>query len=247
MTEVPVDDLLKRFADRNAVVAIVPLTGSTLDQVRDQWRAAYEAGADMVEWRLDFLDQTIDRESIELMGRALKSDFGLPVLATYRTTAEGGNFPVDTPENLSNYRLAVASTAAWADATDIECARPSVSDLIVFLTGSVTVVGSFHRFDGAGSLKKYQEWLTSIERMGVDVAKVAVIVEDEGEADAIIEGQIWANENLWIPSLLIGMGPGGQMTRLGEAAKRGAFTFATVGEASAPGQPTIKQLRDSLL
>jgi 3-dehydroquinate dehydratase-1 len=70
----------------------VPLVSETAGELMREAAAAVAAKADLAEWRMDFCrDAGGAAEAIGLI-RALRAALGgIPLLATFRTTAEGGN------------------------------------------------------------------------------------------------------------------------------------------------------------
>lgn len=248
----PVDDLQERLRDCSAVTAVVPLTGSTLAEVEDQWTAAARAGADMVEWRLDFLERDPEMASTALehadqifkLATKMREAAGIPVLATYRTSAEGGNLDIEA-DGAATYKDLVRDAAGWADVVDVEIVRPGGDDLVAELQDQVMVVASFHSFQAGVDEEFLKAILQHMERSEAAVVKVAWMVGDPDDLEIVLDAQRWATQNLAVPAVILGMGELGKQSRLGPAAKRSALTFATVGKASAPGQPTLEELRDS--
>ncbi|MFZ1382608.1 MAG: type I 3-dehydroquinate dehydratase [Scrofimicrobium sp.] len=245
-------DLLERFRDQDGVVAVVPLTSKTLKETRTEWAEAASAGADMVEWRLDWLEPKRSSKKVSLrkvaeVASEMRGLTGVPVLATYRTAAEGGakRRGLVDDEDLDYDRL-LRSAAQWADAVDVEYQRAGANELIREIRDEVPVVGSFHVLIPIHSPESFEGWLAEAAASGADVAKLSAMMDGPRSAEAIREAQMWATQNLDIPSVVLGMGSGGKQTRLGDAARRSAFTFATVGRESAPGQPTLRELRESL-
>lgn len=279
MTGVRVADLVQRFGEGSRATVVVPLTGQTFAEVEEQWQDAAAAGADMVEWRLDFLEgvagpgavQGVDLgeesagsasmpgagggallgddaawlDTAARLAAELREKTGVPVLATFRTTAEGGRLPVDA-NHAGRYRGLVQDTACWADAVDVELVRPGADHLIAELSGLVPVVASFHSFEPGVDEEFLKDTLRHMEETGASVAKIAWMVGDQDDLETVLDAQLWAGRNMGTPALVIGMGEMGRATRLGAAAKRSAFTFATAGAASAPGQPSVEELRASL-
>lgn len=250
--EVLVADLLQRFRDPSEVVAVVPLTSASPKGIRQEWAEAVAAGADMIEWRLDWLKPKRSSKKIALrkvrqIAEEMREECDVPVLATYRTGAEGGarGRGLIDDEDL-DYDGVIRSAAEWADAVDIEYQRAGATDLISQLKGRLPVVGSFHVLIPIHSSESFEGWLHEAADSGADVAKLSVMMDGDSSAKAVREAQVWAQKNLAIPSVVLGMGPGGKETRLGDSARRSAFTFATVGRQSAPGQPTLRELRESL-
>ena len=243
------DELTGRFRDQDSLTAVVPLVGKTLDEVEDQWWAAAEAGADMVEWRLDFLEDdpaqpSYRRQTAEL-AQQLKEELEVPVLATYRTRAEGGGLDAAGP-GIAKYHNLVKDSALWADAVDVELVRPGADELIAELGSKLPVVASFHSFVAPPDTEFAKAMLEEMAVSGAAVAKLAWKVEDPRQGAELAKLQSWAALQLDVPSVVIGMGEDGENTRLGTPALMSAFAFGTVGESSAPGQPTLGELRASV-
>lgn len=122
----------------------VPVVGESAAEVRSQWQAASTAGADLVEWRLDFFAE--DSAQIEPLGQELRRQHELPVLATWRSDREGGNLPTGaggSPSELfagaEGYAERVLAASRWADAVDVELALAQAwpgGDLIAAVHGT---------------------------------------------------------------------------------------------------------------
>lgn len=226
----------------------IPITAPTAPAVESEWEQAAALAPDLIEWRLDALDPNLVDDNSELgrRGRELRGRFAIPVLATVRTDAEGGGFEGTTAE----YQDLVRDAATWADYVDVEVGRVGSTRLIADLLADdrfvASVVGSFHDFHNPPSGGITQQLLEHMQQLGCAVAKVAWMVKGEEDLEMVLKMQDWAFENLQIPAVIIGMGPAGQRTRLGRSAQRSAFTFARGIRASAPGQPTIEQIRSSV-
>ena len=230
----------------NDLVAVVPIIERDLVAVPERWQQAAEAGADMIEWR--------GPEEIAEVARHLRTKFGLPVLATWRTDAEGGYFTLGAGAGrlAPTYAEAVRAASKWADLVDVELSRDGATKLIAEVARSTPVVASFHDFDGPVNEAQLRQHLLDMETSDATVAKVAVAVTSEEDLSGILAVQDWA-QSLEVPSVIIGMGAHGRQTRLAERAARSAFAFATVdcgkqggSSTSAPGQPTLCELRESV-
>lgn len=227
----------------SSLTVAVPVMGATSDLVHKEWERAVALGADLVEWRLDYFDDRLDSRAVASLGRELRDTYGIPVLATVRTSAEGGLFPSEQTED---YSRIVESAAEWADAVDVEIAVPGASALLSSLAPHTVTVASFHSFDARPSKERLQAIMQEMAACGASVTKVAWMVETPEELAVIREVQQWAAENLSIPAVVIAMGEVGRASRLGEAALLSAFTFARGVAASAPGQPTVEEIRASV-
>ena len=236
---------LRAILSRGGLTTIAPVVATSLAEVAPQWRAVAEAGADLVEWRLDLLPaEEQNLQVIEDLGRALRTKFGTPVLATWRTSDEGGGLNVSAPAEQSHYERAVKSVARWADMVDIEIGRPDADVLIVEVGHQALVVASFHDFQPPVDEALLKKQILRMTKSGAEVSKVAAIVADQTDLEKIHAVQDWAAA-LSAPTVVIGMGSVGKETRLGARATQNAFSFASVGESSAPGQPTLVELEQS--
>ena len=97
----------------------VPLIGQTLDELKAHARTLAEAGADLIEWRVDHFTSVGDRDQVLLALteiRRLLAD--IPLLFTFRSHKEGGETEIGDDAYFALNRLAVAS--GLVDIIDIE-------------------------------------------------------------------------------------------------------------------------------
>lgn len=230
-----------KFDSKSPLIA-VPVSASSLDAVEEEVAQAVAAGANLVEWRLDYLDIDPTDELVHQLGAGLRKTHGLPVLVTVRTEDEGGHYRGSN----ASYRKAIRLAAKWADLVDVEAGQPGAEELIAEISDTTCVVASFHDFTASPSAGITQKLLAHMQDMGAGVGKVAWMVRNADDLALIQRLQEWAVKNLQMPTVVIGMGDLGQPSRLGASARRSAFTFARGVQVSAPGQPTVTEIRDSL-
>lgn len=234
--------------DTDNVMVAVPVMGATLAESRSQWAAAVQAGADLVEWRLDYLEEGVGQAEMAALAADMRARHGRPVLATYRTRRDGGS--ADFVSTVA-YRQAVESVATWADLLDVEVSDPGAAQIIRDLAPIVPIVASFHDFTSSPSSGITKQLLEHMADLGASVAKVAWMVKDARDLEQVQAMQRWAAHSVGVPCVVIGMGALGTESRLGESARLSAFTFARgVGPGngeSAPGQPTVQEIRVSVL
>ena len=213
---------------------IVPLTQATAPAMREAMHAAAKAGADAVEFRLDHLAQPGEAALDTLL-----KDPPCPVLATCRAGAEGGR--CDWPDDRRAALLAgaVRRGARWAD---FELAHlAGAGSLLAALAErpAAELIVSSHDFAGrpgdlAGIIDRLDAGPGHINK----VAFAAAGPEDAWSAFDVLRRSRK-------PCLALAMGEAGLASRV-LAGKFGAFgTFAALaaGGESAPGQPTIAELR----
>lgn len=207
-------------------VLIVPLTQSTAGQMRQAMHKAAEAGADMVECRLDYLAAAPDENTLQ----TLLSDCPLPVIATNRPTRQGGQFAGDESD-----RLGILATAArlGADYIDVELDVPPSR------RPKGRTILSHHDFTGPPA--DLDKIVAELDASQEDVGKIAFRAKGPEDALAVLS----VLRNATKPMIALAMGQAGQASRI-LARKFGAFgMFASLetGEESAPGQLTVEQMK----
>ena len=179
----------------------VSLTGPSLAQARTQARSAVVAGADVLELRVDLLEETgalaapdpLDAataaaqvlECLRGLGEAIAADgadavAGAPVLLTCRTAAEGGRAQLDDASYGALLRSVLDGLADWAPerrpaAIDVEVQRGCLPQVCEQAHGlGIDVVASFHDFEATPADEVLEEVLARMVREGADLAKIAV-------------------------------------------------------------------------
>ena len=180
----------------------VSLTGPSLAHARAQARSAVEAGADVLELRVDLLEEVgalaapgpLDAatataqvlECLRGLGEAIDgadgvdADTGAPVLLTCRTAAEGGRAHLDDAAYGALLRSVLDGLADWAPerrpaAIDVEVQHGCLRQVCEQAHGlGIGVVASFHDFEATPSDEVLEEVLARMACQGADLAKIAV-------------------------------------------------------------------------
>ena len=182
----------------------VSLIGPSLAHARAQARSAVEAGADVLELRVDLFEEvgalaapgpldaaTATAQVLECL-RGLReaidgadadgvdADTGAPVLLTCRTAAEGGRAHLDDAAYGALLRSVLDGLADWAPerrpaAIDVEVQRGCLRRVCEQAHGlGIGVVASFHDFEATPSDEVLEEVLARMACQGADLAKIAV-------------------------------------------------------------------------
>ena len=175
----------------------VSLTGPSLAHARAQARTAIDAGADVLELRVDLLEEAgtpttfapMDAgaaaarilECLREVGEvADDADAGAPVLLTCRTAAEGGRVQLDDAAYGALLRSVLDGLAAWAPeprpaAIDVEVQRGCLPQVCAQAHGlGVDVVASFHDFEATPPDEVLEGVLARMADEGANLAKIAV-------------------------------------------------------------------------
>ena len=223
-----------------------PLVGAHHDALLEEAKAAVKAGADIVEWRIDYfqkLDRAIDT------GRALREVLsGTPLLLTRRSVAEGGQ-PVALSETdiVQLYREACA--AGFADLVDYEMSSAEADIKSVREAArrhGVGLVCSFHDFERTPPLAELAKQFRRAQELGGDVAKVSVMARSPEDLLTLLAATQQASKTLELPLIGISMGPRGALSRTIGFAFGSALTFGVATAGSAPGQMPIGELRSAI-
>ena len=178
----------------------VSLTGPSLAQARPQARSAIDAGADVLELRVDLLEEAgalaaptpLDAataaaqvlECLRGLGEAIDTtdgaNAGSPVLLTCRTAAEGGRAQLDDAAYGALLRSVLDGLTDWAPerrpaAIDVEVQRGCLPQVCTQAHAlSIDIVASFHDFEATPADEALEEVLARMAREGADLAKIAV-------------------------------------------------------------------------
>lgn len=215
----------------------VPVMGETVNDVLVMLEQANESQTDVIEWRVDYLTDPGELQASQMQTIAFNAD--KPLIVTWRTTAEGGQEDFDSIAYHWVYQLAIASRVA---AVDVEVALlEEVGDVVEDAQSQgITVIGSRHYFDATPA--DLDAELQSMVATSVDVVKLAVMPNDSGDVQRLLDATKVANQTK--PLITMAMGELGQRSRFEGYQYGSQLTFASLGESSAPGQPSVTQLKE---
>lgn len=215
----------------------VPVMGETVNDVLVMLEQANESQTDVIEWRVDYLTDPGELQASQMQTIAFNAD--KPLIVTWRTTAEGGQEDFDSIAYHWVYQLAIASRVA---AVDVEVSLlEEVGDVVEDAQSQgITVIGSRHYFDATPA--DLDAELQSMVATPVDVVKLAVMPNDSGDVQRLLDATKVANQAK--PLITMAMGELGQRSRFEGYQYGSQLTFASLGESSAPGQPSVTQLKE---
>lgn len=182
----------------------VSLTGPTAARARIQARRAIEAGADVLELRVDLLEEadalvafaeasgaespapdpmvvvTAAAQVLECLRRMADVVDGVPLLLTCRTATEGGRAHLDDAGYGAVLGAVLDDLSTWAPerrpaAIDVEVQRGCLPGVSEQAHGlGIDVVASFHDFEATPADDVLEEVLARMVNEGADLAKIAV-------------------------------------------------------------------------
>lgn len=214
---------------------------------------------DVVEWRVDlFHPFTVGAEAAAERGAAADPGPAVdalrllaahlpatPILATFRTTSEGGAAAIAD----QGYVELIGSLAGsgLAAAVDVEYQHPLAARAIkAAQSHGVPVVASNHDFEATPAVAEIVSRLEAMEAAGADIAKIAVMPRSAADVVTLVDATERRYREAGIPLITMSMGALGAVTRIGGGTFGSAATFAIVGESSAPGQLPAAGVRAAL-
>ena len=188
--------------DGGVPAVAISLTGPTAAHARAQARHAIDAGADVLELRVDLLEEvdalvafteapseaatdsmvvaTAAAQVLECLRRMTDVIDATPLLLTCRTAAEGGRARLDDSGYSALLRSVLDELAGWEpgrrpSAVDVEVQRGCLLQVSEQAHGlGIDVVASFHDFKATPVDDVLEDVLSRMASEGADLAKIAV-------------------------------------------------------------------------
>lgn len=226
----------------------VPIVTTSLEELRKAAVEVAKSSAELVEWRADWFDTVFDLESIKVALTELRKYLGdMPILFTFRSKGEGGEKEISY-EKYKDMLTAVAETRL-ADLIDVEVFMSEETEELIeeLHKKQAIVVGSNHDFFGTPNKEEIIRRLCKMQEMGADIPKIAVMPQDKKDVMTLLEATFeMAHDHAKGPIVTMSMSQLGVSSRMWGEFFGSAITFASVGQASAPGQIGAEELREIL-
>lgn len=197
-----------------------PLIGAVREEVLREAVLAREAGADLVEWRVDHYREVFSfdevAETLVLIHEMLD---GLPLLFTFRTLAEGGEQDISIRQYRDLYEHVIHT--GLVDMVDIELFKvESLGKRLIEEIKSLNIplIISSHDFKETPADPVLLYRLNVMEHFGADIGKLAVTPNNERDVLRLMELTRRANAFVSMPIITMSMGNLGKIS--GPAALR---------------------------
>ena len=238
-------DIRGRKLGGDTPLICTPLVGRTPERVLAEAASVTAKKPDVIEWRVDYFERIGDTAAVLETGKALRAAIGdAPVIFTRRSIREGGeSIPLDDEGVVRLYDAVGAS--GLVDFLDFEMGNDpahvkSVRDDA--RRHAMRVILSYHNFGYTPGRDLLVQRFLEAERLGGDVAKVAVMPRDRIDVLTLLTATAEADAKAKIPLISMSMGPLGSVTRMVGGAFGSSLSFAVGEAASAPGQIPIADL-----
>jgi len=198
-----------------------------------RWAVGPRGRAQAVELRLDYLGGPSDREKLFLW---LSRQQRLPaIIATCRTRRSGGRFAGSPQAELAILAQAVRAGCRWCDVDVRTASQVKPADLRRALAPARVLISAhdFHRVPG-----RLQGWVRKLERCGGHAIKIAAACHNLADARRLL-ALARRRRNL----VVVPMGEPVLAARILALREGSALTYASVAEATGPGQLSLEALR----
>lgn len=231
------------------VKTIVPITAKTAEQAMAQAQViASNPDVDLAEFRIDLLEFSADTKKVIALGQQLNQILKeKPLIATIRTHNEGGKMTVSDQDYEKIYREYLKKP--FMQLLDIEMFRNagSVAKLTKLAHDKkVLVIMSNHDFSKTPDQQDIENRLLKQDQMGADILKIAVMPKSKQDVMTLMNATLAVSQKSQKPLLTMSMGQLGTISRVATANMGGSLSFGMIGEASAPGQIDVTQLKQLL-
>jgi 3-dehydroquinate dehydratase-1 len=191
------------------------------------------------ELRLDLLQKEYPQNFKQIVNQNLHLLSNKRIILTVRSKEEGGVFQGTTKEKEKLYIKYLSS----AFAVDIEVRE--LSRLSNLLTAAKEqnkiIIASYHNFSSVPPIKNLQQCVSKGKKFEADVVKIAVYADNPIDLSPLLLLQY---KEKTMPLSLMSMGKTALLSRLFLSSTGSIWTYASIGNPTAPYQPTCKQIAE---
>lgn len=224
----------------------VPIVAADREEAVMQAEALKNSMADLIEIRGDYFEGDMQQQEVisiisEVRKRSLR-----PVIYTFRTGREGGRRAISKGAYIKLLQSVIRS--GEAELVDIELMTGEEIKALIALAQKqqVRVILSNHDFEKTPSEEELVEKLQTMQTLGADIAKIAVMPQNECDVSRLLYATAMAVQKLEIPIVTMAMGQKGAVSRIVGEVFGSSITFGAMENASAPGQLPVEQLAELL-
>ncbi len=228
---------------------IVPLVGSTKEQILKEALIVKDLKPDVVEWRVDMYEEVENLEEVKRLITELRNIYTDELLLfTFRTHREGGNKEISDDFYVELNRAAILTKDI--DLLDIELfsKEENVKNLLsTAKENGIYVVMSNHDFFKTPEKDEIVSRLRKMQELDADIPKIAVMPKSVQDVITLMDAtNTMKTQYADRPIITMSMAGTGVISRLAGELFGSAFTFGAGEEASAPGQIPVSELRTVL-
>lgn len=227
----------------------VPIVEIKLKDVVASAENLRAGGADVAEWRIDWFDDAYEiSKVVEAAGCIREALKEIPLLATFRTSGEGGEKEISVQKYIDLYLALIRS--GYVDLIDVELFFDDEAGKILVEEAhkeGVCVIASNHDFKKTPEKEELFRRVKLMLDLGADIPKIAVMPRNIEDVMVLLTATYEMSRNISDrPIITMSMSKEGVISRFSGEFFGSALTFAAVGKESAPGQVEVGSLKKIL-
>ncbi|MET3633458.1 type I 3-dehydroquinate dehydratase [Streptococcus porcorum] len=213
---------------------VVPVMPRSLDEANQIDVTKFD-GVDIIEWRTDVLS----KDDILHVAPAIFEKFvGFEIIFTLRTNKEGGNIVLSDDEYIS----IIKDINALYQPEYIDFEYFSYRNVFDKMLEFPNLILSYHNF--VETPENLMEVFSELTAVSPRVVKIAVMPKNEQDVlDLMNYTRGFKTLNPEQTYVTMSMGKLGQLTRMSGTLTGSDWTFASLDEASAPGQISLSNMK----
>lgn len=227
----------------------IPIMPHTLEEIPAILESLNGLPFDIIEWRMDHFSDIMNFDSMKKAIHALREGLqSTPLLATFRTHKEGGVMELSTEDYVALNKAVIDTKVA--DFVDIECftGDSEVKNLVDHAhANGMYVIMSNHDFDKTPAKEEIVSRLCLMQEKNADIPKIALMPTCKKDVLTLLDAtREMSEEHADRPIITMSMASDGIISRLAGEVFGSCLTFGAAGQASAPGQIGVKDLKTVL-
>ncbi len=224
----------------------VSIMGKNLMEIEKEMNNLMFLKPDIIEWRCDYFEQLLNMT--QLIDAAIfirEHTQHTPLIFTCRNQREGGRASIN---NSDYYRIIDNMVDLGVpDCIDMEISLNS--QLIEKVRKKISnqniqLIMSYHNFQKTPPIEELMNVIKQGLIQGGTLIKIATMINDYQDLYQLQSLNFYNDVLKNIPKIIIGMGEMGQITRIYPEVFGSCITFASNVNLSAPGQLSIRDLRE---
>lgn len=225
----------------------IPVVETTTSSILKQIQFLQSYLFDIIELRIDFYQDIHDLQKVQDLLMQIRNQTKKPLLLTYRSAREGGQIQLSDEAYLAIIKTACQSQCI--DMIDVELMSGNVlvcQMVDIAHQNHVKVLMSYHDFEQTPKIQEMKQYLENMEILGADLCKIAVMPHRYQDVIDLLNITMEMSHRLSRPIVTMSMGSIGKISRIVGELTGSAMTFASVNQASAPGQMEVEDLQKLL-
>lgn len=227
----------------------LPLAPRTREDILTEAEIVTKMKPDLLEWRADAFEEIKNLSAtLQVLEKLRTLIADLPLIFTCRIESEGGMTAISQSKRLEVIQGVIDS--GLVDVVDIElCNETEFKEKVISnaAANGVKTILSYHNFTKTPSEALIIDKLVESEKCGADIAKVAVMPQDQNDVLTLLSATNKARtEIIKGPVITISMGELGVISRVAGGVFGSDITFGVGTDSTAPGQIKIADLRSAM-